>query len=641
MTADDIRTDAVRGLATVALLKANFDSGRDHISMFEPFVIDTLATMDLDGASVEDVQRALRHRHRLSLPLNTLKTLLGRAKDRRLLRRDGGRYFRTAGTPTTSDLLERCATIEERQRRLAEALIDKARQLGLGVASVEDALAMILSFLERFHVALALDAQSRLRPVMGDDLDSTGPLDAQSSITARFIYDELVAASPLSEIIEEMLEGFVLQNALLLKDISLAGRRFQGLHVFFDSRLLFRALGHNGPAAERATLELIALLRDTGAILNLFTTTVREMRAILSVYEDKLATAKGRAELYATPMTRHFLTTGQSPSDIRVQASLIERRLASLGFNVRDLPAHEARFTLDEAKLAKSLAGSSGNDHSQRVIHDVDCVAGVLTWRRGMVSESWDTARAVFVTTSGETIDSVAQWYQDEGGQGLPPIVHHLYLSNLAWLKKPASAAKLKVNELIAVCVAALRPSKPAWKAFVAHLRKLEASGILVSDEVTAILASGLTDRILVDAEVDEDSDADSLNEVVERVKETYRQEATVEVNAAKQAALEHQAEAARLRTQLRSRAHSVARVVSWSLALVLGASFIAGTVLSVVSGATSSSPDLWAILLAAVPLAIAALLGVLWGFNLKSWRVTLELRLSDVIASWLQTTPQ
>jgi hypothetical protein len=632
---------ATRGLATVALLKVNFDAGRDHIAMFEPFVTDTLCSMALDGANAEDVHNALRDRHKLTLPLNTLKTLLGRSVKQQLIRREAGRYFRTDKTPSSGDLLDKRAQVEARQQQLAEALIEFAGRYGIEVAEVDEALAMLLAFLEQFHVALALDATERIRPAAALDPESGEGFDRKAVVTARFIYELVVSGSPMAPTVEEMLEGFVLQNALLLKDISSANRRFQKLFVFFDSGMLFRALGLTGHAAEVATLEFIQLLTDTGARLNVFEPTIREMRSILSLYEERLATAQGRESLRPTPLTRHLLTTRQSPSDVRSQSALIERRLTQLGFNIRELPTHEAKFTLDEAGLGKYLAGGSHNDHSPRVVHDVNCVAGILTWRRGKTSESWDTAGAVFVTSSAATIDSVIEWYRQERGEGVPPIVHHLYLSNAAWLKRPASASKLKTLELMAVCAAALRPSRRAWERFLEHLRKLEKSNVLSSDEVTAILANGLTDGILIDAWIDEDSDAETLDEVVERVKESYQRKSDTEVRAARQEASEFQAEAVGLRARLRKRVETIASVASWTFTLMLAASFVAGTALSIFHVVDGSRPGVFELVLAAIPLAIAGLLSTFGGFNLKTMRATLADWLSERVLAWLEGAPR
>ena len=69
----------VRGLATVALLKVNYDAGRDHIDMFLPFALDAVKSLDEDAFEVGQARVAIRNRFRLTIPDHTLSTVLSRA----------------------------------------------------------------------------------------------------------------------------------------------------------------------------------------------------------------------------------------------------------------------------------------------------------------------------------------------------------------------------------------------------------------------------------------------------------------------------------------------------------------------------------------------------------------------------------
>jgi DNA-binding IclR family transcriptional regulator len=145
---------ATRGLATVAMLKVNFDAGRDHIAMFQPFVLDAVAHHDAD-LDAADIRQKVLARHELALPLNTLHTILGRIAKGGYLRREGGRYFRTSKPLKVSDVQKERIRVEERQKLLARRLRQAADDRGVEVGSDEDALAMILQCLQRYHIALA------------------------------------------------------------------------------------------------------------------------------------------------------------------------------------------------------------------------------------------------------------------------------------------------------------------------------------------------------------------------------------------------------------------------------------------------------------------------------------------------------
>jgi len=632
---------ATRGLATVALLKVNFDAGRDHLGMFEPFVLDAWVALGGDGVSVEDVRAAVLERHQLTLPQNLVRTLLGRVQKQGYARREGGRYFKTDKQPNVADLTAARERVEERQELLAEVLCRAAAERGVAIRSTEDALALIMKFLEQYHVSLALGEADAAEAEPTDPADEPDGSRA-TVVTAEFLAAAVAGGGELADVVQETLEGYVLQNALLLKDISTAARRFKNLHVVCDSLVLLGALGLRGEATETATKELLALLRATGCVLDVFEPTISEMRRILTVYEERIGTHEGRLSLYPTDLTRYLVTNHYSPSDVRGASSLIEQNLKGLGLNIRETPAHRAEYTLDEQELAAMLAGREGSESDSRVVHDVDCVAGVLTYRRGVTSSSLDEARAVFLTSSGVTAKTVRDWYRAQGGRGVPPIIHYLFLSNIAWLKRPASATRLKLHELVALCSAALRPSRAGWDRFLAHLRRLQKSGVLSSDEVTAIIAADLTDRTLAEEEVGDETDAATLSEVVERVKASYRKQADADVERAEKAARRSDesaqrsnAEALQVRLHVGSRARGVAKTCCWALSIVVGGAFVAGTIVTILDIASGSSPGVLGVLVAAV-LAVGGLMSLLWGFHINRYRTWLEDWLTDRLSLWL-----
>lgn len=306
-----------KGLATLALLKAHFDTGKDHIEMFVPFLLDAINAHPSDDFSLEHVRDLVESRHGLRIPAPPLRTILSRAVKQGTLRREGGRYFRDAAFPDTADLTAARMVTEVEHQRLATALVDFGSLNNVRIASEEDALAMLLEFLSRNHVSLILDSDPST-----DRAEALRALDRvltnrQQRLVARFVTEQVRDDPGLADALQRMLEGFVLQNALLLKDIGAATRRFSKLTVFFDTGFLLEALGLKGEAAGLAAREALDLLRETGAALAVFDKTVTEIRRILRVYEDHLATADGIASLYPTDVTRYVLTHRLSPSDIR------------------------------------------------------------------------------------------------------------------------------------------------------------------------------------------------------------------------------------------------------------------------------------------------------------------------------------
>ncbi len=654
MTADppteSNRPSATKGLATLALLKAHFDSGKDHIEMFVPFLLDAINAHPSGDFALDDVRDLVETRHGLRIPSPPLRTILSRAVKHGTLRREGGRYFRDAPFPKTADLTAARTATESEHRRLAAALVEFARANGSSIATEEDALALLLEFLSRNHVSLilesdrGLDAPSLLMPAEG------GLTDRQQRVVALFVA-EASRTQHLADALQRMLEGFVLQNALLLKDIDSAKRRFTKLTVFFDTGFLLEALGLKGEASGLAAREGLDLLRETGAELAIFDKTVMEIRRILRVYEEHLATSGGIESLYRTDVTRYVLTHHLSPSDIRETISLLETSLRGLGLAFRKIPPHDPRYTLDEARLTQLIKRPVESDLSPRVVHDVDCIAAVLTIRAGHSSPTYDDARAVFATTTGALVKNAREWYEDCGESSVCPVIHELALSNIAWLKKPASASKLKLHELVALCTSALTPPRRVWDLFTKHLRDLRDSGRLSSDEMVAIVASELTDQLLARFDVDVDPDAKTLTEVVERVRAQYQADAqqaireaeeriggkvSVEAEARRSAedkAKRREEDLRKVVLRLQARARQRARWISWGLFGLLGVAAVVGSSASVpeLLATRTQVGKIVSYLISAFVWALGVF-GLLWGGYLFQWQRLLEDRLERAL---------
>jgi hypothetical protein len=518
-------------LVTVALLKSQYDSRQDHVEMFQPFLLDTISALSRDDFTVEDLQQQFGVRHGLCLPTPALQILLTRAKRRGQVRREGGRFFRIATAIPESDVRRKRIAVDQEHALLATRLRDFAKKHLREIGTDEEAIALLLAFLEENQIAFLLDDPGAF------ELSPPPALPSKDAIiVARFLREVCLRDPALYGYLERMLEGFVLQNALLLKDIGAASAQFRDLTMFFDTVFMFSALGLCGSEAQRAALESIELCKTVGIRLGVFEITVDEMKRVLAVYEQKLGSSDGIRSLFPGNLTTYFVGRHYAPSDIKQVVSLLDRNIRELGFFIKRIPKHDPRYTLDEKKLAEKIAGPFDGPESPRVAHDVDCIAAVLTLRGDQASDNWERGKIGFATTTGKLVRNVEHWYRSEGGKSVPPAIHVLTLSSLAWLKRPAAAPSLKMHELVAMCSAVIRPPRKLWDAFIRHLRQLEEKGTLTTEESVAVVANELTQTLLIGIEEEHDEeqdvDATTLSEVVDRVKTDIRKDADARVSA-------------------------------------------------------------------------------------------------------------
>ncbi len=508
-----------RGLATVALLKARFDEGRDHLGLFEPFVEDALRNAPADNFIAGDICALVTDRSGLVVPANSMQALLSRFARAGYLERSGGRFLRTA-KPFTHDRFEDAvAALQQEQLALAEALAVFAATQHVTL-NTEDALAALVTFVGENKVSLVLDG------LPGDAPQRTTLTHKQSRVLARFVTQRCLAEPTLKAALSALVEGLVLRDTLLLSDLADLGARFQHVTVAVDTPILLAALDLTGVANGIVAREFLSLLQQTGARTIVFDPTRSEVRGVLALYEHKLATAVGRLSLYRNEMTIHALNAKLTPSDMRAVASLLDRKFAELGLQVISTPKHDAQFTLDEVALANALVLPREPDPDRpRIRHDVDCVAAVLTLRRGKQTPRLEHCVAVLCSSTTQVVRNVTAWYKGQGGTGVPPVVHQVAVSSIAWLKRPNVARGIKMHELAATCAAVLRPKRATWDKFTETLKRLRADGSLSDDEAVALVASDLAEPVLAELDEDFDPDSDTILDAVERVKRAYKAE--------------------------------------------------------------------------------------------------------------------
>ncbi len=630
--------NAPRGLATVALLKARLDEGRDYLGLYEPFVYDALAAVQTDNFLADDVRRVVQERSGIVLPTDTIQTLLGRCSKRGYLRRSGGRFFRTDETIPNPNIDTARTAVERELQALGDALHGYATTAGVDLLlSGSDALSALGAFISENKVHLLLD-EAFPKPLS----ERSSEERKRARVVARFITERCTTDGQLRSSLQRLTEGIVLHDALMLVEIPRATERFQGLQVFLDTSVLFSAIDLHGVASGLAAKEALTLLRESGARTMAFARTLDEMRGILAVYEEHLGSSQGRLTLRPTPLAHHVLTSRLSAADIRVISATLEARLSRLGIEMREFPPRDPRFTSDETALAQVLADEGQHDVvTARVRHDVDAVAAILTLRRGRTSTSIERCQAVFCTASGRVVRNVQRCFAEQGEQGFPPVVHQLALTSIAWLKKPASAPNLKMHELAVLCAAALRPSRETWDKFVVVLRRLREEGVITDDETAAIVASELTEPLLARIDDELGPDADSIAEAIERVRDEYKREASAGAEEAIRAAKADASNAERTASAAIARAEAIqgqveARIARFSRRVSRAAFAVA--VLVTISAAILSLPELFDGITGAVKwvargvLLVVAIFGVwatIYGTSLADMRTWIEERVS------------
>ena len=176
---------ARRGLATIAFLKARFDAGMDHLEMFQPFVDDAVRRFPRTDIEIADVVQQIRQSTGLSVPSETVQTLLRRAVKRGMLERHGGRYFRSQDYGEDEELPRRLRELESAHLGLGSRLREFAAARGETLSSDDAALAVLMRFLDANHIGIVLGQATTTGPATNlDHIASPGRSTAVHTATS-------------------------------------------------------------------------------------------------------------------------------------------------------------------------------------------------------------------------------------------------------------------------------------------------------------------------------------------------------------------------------------------------------------------------------------------------------------------------
>jgi len=231
---------------------------------------------------------------------------------------------------------------------------------------------------------------------------------------------------------------------------------------------------------------------------------------------------------------------------------------------------------------------------------------------------------------SGSVIKTVQKWYHDQGEHGAPPVIHQFALTSLAWLKKPAAVRGVKIHELAAFCIAALRPTRATWEKFLDNLRRLRVDGVISDDESVAIVASELTEPLLAQLDEEAEPDADTIAEAIDRVLTKYREEAQAAVEQAimqaraetaiaHETATQEMARRAQVEHRIIARVNAIGRGFSSAIFLLAGLLVVASVVLAI-PGVLETTGSQWKMVARGI-VFIAALLGAYHTISGRSLR--------------------
>ena len=601
-------------LTSLAMLKVNIDQGRDYLDYLRPFILQVLCDHTPDPVTDGAVRDFIRSDFGLEIPARAVQTMLKRLSREDNLTRAHGVYSIT-GKLTSPNI----GTEKVKAEKHIHVVVSSLREFSSGtprpITSDEEAIEAICGFLLEFNIpCLRAYLRSTAIPVI-EKHD-----DALIVLVSKFVLSILENDRKLFDSFMVVAQGHMLANALLCPDLSQAPQTYKRVAFYFDTPLLVRCLGLEGPARKAAVENLIHLLQNLGATLGTFSHSRDELERVVRTVSDFIELTSGRG-----PIVMEARRSGTTRSDLLLMAGQIDEMLNSAGINVIRTPHYRAEVQIDERAFEHALRDEVTHNNPRALEDDINSVRSIYVLRSGASPRNVESARAVLVTSNSGFAQAAYEYGKEhESFRDVSSVITDFSLANMAWLKAPLSTPNLPMTEVIAFSYGALQPSSRLLDKYLAEIDKLEKRGNLTAAH-HQLLRSEAAQRELMNLTLGEDDalTEQTVTETLERVVTEIKREENEKYQAEKAAHEEtleqlesEQARQHRLQSILYWRCDKRSRVFAWMVSSIIGALVVSGILAG--AGLTATNAILgWTLVTGGAVLIITTLCNIFLGVSI------------------------
>lgn len=455
-----------RLIYTYALIKSLYDRGKDYIDSFWPFAVKVLPRGKF--VDLSSIQRNLREKFDLEIPLHVLRTILNRAKRTDYIEQKNERYKLTERGFEYSDTLETDKEVERRINALLEDMEQffDERNISLSPEQIRD---ILLSFIRKDieHLVEFINPSATL-----SELAVPKP-EGNENLLIGWIKAAEQRKPEHYKTFQDMLLGSIISVVLYAEEPSemteISTRRFKHCQVFLDTNFVFFILDLHVPEFNEPAKELFNLLKKYGFDLKVFDFTVNEICRVISGYPResfRYPTTISVATLYSSLKKKGWTNT-----DAKDFITNIEDILDKEGIKIEwgtDVDLKTYNPTNEELRNLMGRYKSSQNLFAQN--HDLAAIEKIKGLR-GKPARKIEDARVFLLTSDGRLSRfNFIEMGHKENGTVCEVILDRL-LTSILWLKDPSTRPPLK--SIIAVHSRDLFIKRKVWDRFYEVLQQL------------------------------------------------------------------------------------------------------------------------------------------------------------------------
>ncbi|MDD5286790.1 MAG: hypothetical protein PHD54_13120 [Desulfuromonadaceae bacterium] len=642
--ADETLVRQTLTLTSLAILKVDIDEHhRNYIDYLVQFVSCSLTSHKPEIVTDTNIAELLKVDFGLNIPVKAVQHVLRIMARNNHLSKEHDVYRISKSLPEVNIDLRRQDAVN-RIQRVYDALSKFAPNAHTGTIWTDiDAAKAILGFLGRFTVDCL---KSYVFNTALPHIPETGP--REHYIVGRFLQYAYENNRPLFEDFIVLVKGQMYANALICPDLESIEKKFNNVTFYLDTPLVLNLFGLQGDGLKQTAEELVSLVRELKGRVAVFTHTLEEIKGVLRFAAKNHDNPQINAKIL-----REIRNSGITISDIIIYIDQLTERLDAFHIRVTQTPEYKITFQIDETTFKNALDNGLHYHGEHAVRNDINSVRAIYVERRGVTPSRLEDAVAVLVTPNPAFAKVAFEFGKTHNSsKEVSSVITDYSLANVAWLKAPMKRPNLPEKETLALCYAALEPSKELFIKYVGMMNQLMKCGNISEHDHAILRLSPIAQRELMDLTLGDEGTltGNGIKEILGRVKESLiveqqniaaeervhieRQLAEVKESLeaqeiAHQEELAHHLDLGRLanedRERLRneqtdvmliasSRAKFVSKSITLSLMVVLSVSLFAGAFAcsGLLTGNSLNSPFL------KILVVVVTILATIWGWY--SW---------------------
>ena len=524
-----------RTLISLAIIKTHWEKNKtDYIDNFIPLVTSLLSENKYTEIDLTLFQGDFKKRYGLVIPKNALITIFNRAKGKKIVKQDHGKFvFNTDYSGKEIKTIE-SPEIERKFNKVVDSIIKFSSNEYKLTVDEEDIEKALLSFLKEHDLDILFAAK-----------DSSVLPRVKSSKKLKYLISSfaLYAAKQepdLFQFLSDISVGHALSGAILYSEINHFSGKLKELNIYFDTPLLLSLLGFNGEFKKSSIEELIKILNEEKANLFILETTRGELEKIL---DDSMSwLEKGVYNLEkATRVSRHCHRAEISASDLEQKILAIDNVLQSFNITSNSVPSHaeNAEFQIDETDLKKTIKKIYGSsfknydkyDYSREgtINRDVKVLSGIYRFRQGYKPKTLKDSKDIFITsnTALAFASRVFETKETSTRFTIPTCLTDVFLGTVIWMQSPQKTENLNTKKFIADCYSATQPNPDLIKKYIQEVEKLKREKKINTGEYYILRANRASLNLLEKKTMGDPKafDGSSTSEILDSVMLSIKEE--------------------------------------------------------------------------------------------------------------------